>query len=83
MNLDQMKKFSIIKRAYIWLILAVCIAVCGWVVFFMTANYSEEFTGWVSISINTQTDSEEIQTSLKNFLTENDYGQTTVHVNTT
>ena len=78
-----MKKFSIIKRAYLWLILAVCIAVCGWIVFFMTANYSEEFTGWVSISINTQTDSEEIQNNLKSLLTEKDYGQTTVHVNTT
>lgn len=78
-----MKKFSIIKRAYIWLVLAVCIAVGGGIVFFMTANYSEEFTGWVSISINTQTDSEEIQNTLKSFLAEKDYGQTTVHVNTT
>ena len=49
----------------------------------MSANYSEEFTGWVSISINTQTDSEEIQNSLKDFLSQKDYGKNTVHVNTT
>ena len=78
-----MKRFSIIKRAYIWVILALCLGV-GWgFVFLMTANYSEEFTGWVSISINTQTDSEQIQNSLKDFLDTKDYGKTTVHVNTT
>lgn len=78
-----MKRFSIIKRAYLWVILALCLAVWGGIVFLMTANYSEEFTGWVSISINTKTNAEEIQNNLKNFLSENDYGKTTVHVNTT
>lgn len=78
-----MKRFNIIKRAYIWVILAVCIAVWWWIIFLLNANYSEEFTGWVSISINTQTDSEEIQNSLSKFLTEKDYGKTSVHVNTT
>ena len=65
-----MKRFGIIKRAYIWVILAVCLAL-GWgFIFLMNANYSEEFTGWVSISINTQTNAEEIQNSLSNFLAE-------------
>jgi hypothetical protein len=40
-----MKRFGIIKRAYIWVILAVCIAAAGLLVFLMKANYSEEFTG--------------------------------------
>ena len=78
-----MKRFGIIKRAYIWVILALCLGIWGGLVFFMTANYSEEFTGWVSISINTQTDSNEIQNNLRDFLAEKDYGKTTVHVNTT
>ena len=78
-----MKRFGIVKRAYIWLILAVCIALWGGFIFLMNANYSEEFTGWVSISINTQTDSQEIQNSLQSFLDEKDYGKTNVHVNTT
>ena len=78
-----MKRFNIIKRAYIWVILAVCIAVWWWIIFLLNANYSEEFTGWVSISINTQTDSEEIQNSLSKFLDEGDYWKTSVHVNTT
>ena len=78
-----MKRFGIIKRAYIWLILAVCIALWWGFIFLMNANYSEEFTGWVSVSINTQTDSQEIQKSLSSFLDEKDYGKTNVHVNTT
>ena len=78
-----MKRFGIIKRAYIWVILAVCIALWGGLIFLMNANYSEEFTWWVSISINTQSDSEEIQNSLRNFLSEKDYGKTAVHVNAT
>ena len=78
-----MKRFGIIKRAYIWLILAVCIALWGGFIFLLTANYSEEFTGGVSISINTQTDSQEIQNNLTSFLSQKDYGKTNVHVNTT
>ena len=78
-----MKRFGIIKRAYLWIILALCVAVSWGIVFLMTANYSEEFTGWVSISINTKTNAEEIQNNLKNYLDENDYWKTTVHVNTT
>ena len=78
-----MKRFGIVKRAYIWVILAICIALWGGFVFLMTANYSEEFTWGVSISINTQTDSEEIQNNLRDFLADKDYGKATVHVNTT
>ncbi len=78
-----MKRFSIIKRAYIWIILALCIALWGGVVFLLSADYSEEFTWWVNISINTQRDSEEIQNKLSAFLAEKNYGKTNVHVNTT
>ena len=78
-----MERFGIVKRVYIWLILALCIALWGGFIFVMNANYSEEFTGWVSISINTQTDSQEIQDSLQGFLDGKDYGKTNVHVNTT
>ena len=77
-----MKRFGIIKRAYIWVILAVCIAIWGVCVFLMSANYSEEFTWWVNISINTHTDSEEIQNNLREFLAEKKYDKATVHVNT-
>lgn len=76
-----MKRFGIIKRAYIWVILAVCIALWWGLIFLMTANYSEEFTWWMSISINTQTDSEEIQNNLTSFLEGKDYGEMKVHVN--
>ena len=33
-----MKRFGIVKRAYIWLILSICIAVWGGFVFIMNAN---------------------------------------------
>ena len=78
-----MKRFAIVKRVYIWLILAVCIALWWLLVFLLNANYSEEFTWWVSVSINTQADSYGIQEALSSFLDEKDYGKTNVHVNTT
>ena len=78
-----MKRFGIIKRAYIWVILTVCFALWGGLIFLMNANYSEEFTWWVSISINTQSNSEDIQSNLRSFLSEKDYGKTAVHVNST
>lgn len=78
-----MKRFWIIKRAYIWVILAICLAVCGWVIFILNANYSEEFTWWVSISINTQINADEIEKDLESFLANKNYGNTSVHVNTT
>ena len=78
-----MRRFGIVKRCYIWVILAICIAIWGVCIFLMSANYSEEFTWWVNISINTHTDSEEIQNNLRDFLTEKKYDKATVHVNTT
>ena len=78
-----MKRFAIVRRAYIRIILALCISIGGLIVFFMSANYSEEFTWWVSISINTQTDSQTLTDSLNKFLASKDYWKTTVHVNTT
>lgn len=78
-----MKRFGIVKRAYIRMILSVCIALWGAIVFLMNANFSEEFTGWVSISINTQSDTEDIQNNLWDFLSQKEYGNTSVHVNTT
>ena len=78
-----MKRFGIVKRAYIRMILSVCIALWGAIVFWMNANFSEEFTGWVSISINTQSDTEDIQNNLWDFLSQKEYGNTSVHVNTT
>ena len=78
-----MKRFSIIKRAYIWVILALCLGICVGLVFFMTANYSEEFTGWVNISIDTKADASEIQQWLSSLLSEKNYGKASVHVNTT
>ena len=78
-----MKRFGIVKRAYIRVILAVCISV-GWLlVFLLNANYSEEFTWWVNISINTEADSDTLQSTISNFLSEKDYWKANVYVNET
>lgn len=69
------------KRAYIWVLLAAIIAVCGGCLFWLSANYSEEFTWGVSISVDSQKDAEALQSDLKNFLSSKDYGKTNVHVN--
>jgi len=52
------KSYGIVKRGYIWLFLGIWIAVVSWVLFMFNAEFSEEFTGWVSIEFNwTVTDS--------------------------
>ena len=76
-----MKRFDIIKRAYIWVIISVCLAVAWGILFLLTANYSEEFTWWVSISINTKADAEDLEQNLNKFLATKDYIKSEVHVN--
>lgn len=76
-----MKRFAIIKRAYIWVILSICLAVAWGILFLLTANYSEEFTWWVSISINAHSNIDELEKDLNQFLSTKDYIKSEVHVN--
>jgi len=72
--------FSIMKRSYlrvgIWWILLV-LAVFA---FLTNARYSEEFTGWVKITIWTVVDQENISTELLAYMTEKGYKNNEVGV---
>lgn len=46
-----MKKFNIIKRSYIRLYVGAALLIGSWIMFFMNARFSEEFTGWVRITV--------------------------------
>jgi len=76
-----MNKFRIIKKSYIWITLALALAIGSLCIFLLSAQYSEEFTGGVSISITTDQETDTIQTNLKNFLEDQGYKGANVHVN--
>jgi SecD/SecF fusion protein len=63
-----MKRFSIIKRSYVWLFIWGCVLVGSWILFFMNIRYSEEFTGWVKLTVQWVLDETQITTNLTNFL---------------
>lgn len=69
----MIKRFSIIKRAYIRLTLGAILLVGSWTLFFTNMRFSEEFTGWVKISIATTVDQEQLQTKLTDYLQEKNY----------
>lgn len=63
------KRFSIVKRAYLWLILRTSAVLLSWVLFITNIQLSEEFTGGVSITFNGQaTDEVQFQEDLTNYL---------------
>lgn len=43
------KYFNIVKNAYLWLVIALALVGCSWLIFFTTAQFSEEFTGGVRV----------------------------------
>lgn len=69
----MIKRFSIIKRAYIRLTLGAILLVGSWTLFFTNMRFSEEFTGWVKISIATTVDQEKLQIELMDYLKEKNY----------
>ncbi|MDR2190310.1 MAG: protein translocase subunit SecF [Candidatus Peribacteria bacterium] len=81
-----MNPFNIIKKSYLWVVLALAIAVASLMLFLLNAKFSEEFTGGVNISLrsaSTFTTSEErmIETNLKNYLDDQGYNNASVHLN--
>lgn len=66
------------KRTYLWLFIAWVTIVWSWVLFFMNVRLSEEFTGWVKVIIANTIDNDVLQESLTEYLTEQQYQNTTV-----
>ena len=76
------KKFHIIKRSFIWIVLAGGLSIASLFLFFLNAQFSEEFTGGVNISvISTPTSTATVQSKLKNFLEDQGYKGANVFIN--
>ena len=63
------KPFSIVKKAYLWLVLWAAGMIISWVLFLINAQFSEEFTGGVSITFEGNvSDDAKFQEDLSNYL---------------
>jgi preprotein translocase subunit SecF len=76
----MIKRFSIIRRAYVWLIAGAMLLIGAWILFFMNIRLSEEFTGGVKITIATKVNEEKVKNGLITYLTEKKYQNTAVSV---
>lgn len=74
----MIKKFSIIKRAYIRLTIGWLLLIGAWTLFFMNIRLSEEFTGGVKITIANTVNEQELNDNLTKYLTENKYENSNV-----
>jgi preprotein translocase subunit SecF len=55
-----MKQFSIMKRSLLWLIIGVAIMASSIVLFVVNMRWSIEFTGGVSLTLDTETSDEQV-----------------------
>lgn len=79
-----MKKcFNIVKNAYLWLFLALGITLASWVLFIFNAEFSEEFTGGVSIEFQGQVAEKEFSEALVQGLQEKGFPKLKVNLDQT
>lgn len=76
----MIKKFSIIKRAYIRLTVGWLLLIGAWTLFFMNIRLSEEFTGGVKITIAATVDEQKLNDSLTKYLIDQKYPNSNVLV---
>ena len=74
------KYFSIVKNGYLWLWIAVTVAVASWILFLFNAEFSEEFTGWVSIEFNGEIKDDNFKNNLVTALQEKNFPKLQVNV---
>jgi len=68
-------------KSSLWASIAGILVICSVFLFYFTAQFSEEFTGGVSISLTSQANTENIQEDLENFLENQGYQDTHISVN--
>ena len=74
------KGFSFVKNVWTWILIAVILVIWSWLVFLWNARYSEEFTSWVTISVQWNYSNDEQKASIENFLKENEYNDARVYL---
>ena len=71
-------KFSIIKKAYLWVGFGALLLACAWAFFFSNARFSEEFTGGVKITVAGKLPQEQLKQDLQTYLTTQGYLNTNI-----
>lgn len=61
-------KFSIIKKSYVWVGFGLLGLLLAWAIFFSNMRFSEEFTGWVKMTIDKSVDQTAIKKDLDAYL---------------
>jgi preprotein translocase subunit SecF len=74
------KYFGIVKNGYLWLCIAVTVAIASWILFFFNAEFSEEFTGGVSIEFNGEIKDDNFENNLVTALQEKNFPKLQVNV---
>ena len=69
----KFQKFNIIKKSRMWVWIWFALMIASRALFFSNARYSEEFTGWVSLGVAGQLDSETVKSGIEWYLTEQNY----------
>lgn len=77
------KYFSIVKKAYLWLFIALASALASWILFIFNAEFSEEFTGGVSIEFQGQVSEKEFSEALVEGLQEKGFPKLKVNLDQT
>ncbi len=74
------KYFSIVKRAYLWLFIALSTTVVSWVLFIFNAELSEEFTGGVSITFKGEAKNTDLKSGLADALQEKGFPKLNISI---
>ena len=74
------KYFGIVKNWYLRLCIAITVAVASWILFFFNAEFSEEFTGGVSIEFNWEINDENFNDNLVSALQEQGFPKLQVNI---
>ena len=72
--------FGIVKNWYLRLCIAITVAVASWILFFFNAEFSEEFTGGVSIEFNWEINDENFNDNLVTALQEQGFPKLQVNI---
>lgn len=79
---SMFKRFSIIKKSYLWIGFGWILLIASWILFFTQMRFSEEFTGWVKISIATTVDETQLKQDIEKYLNNNNYKNSMVSLET-
>lgn len=76
----EMKRFNIVEKSHLRVLIAGILVIASAIFFGMTAKYSEEFTGWISVSFTYDKDVSQVEEKLWLFLEDQGYDNSHVYL---